>query len=293
MGIPRPPPFYSGNWTPSALSAGVNFGSMPATILSPSTNLSSVGSTVGKFLLQTLSEQVRQVYESLQLISLGAGPSVASRIASSSLFFLSFGHDDYAGIFAGGVFAAAGQPKYGRHGIARLLVSEMVRAIKDLYNAGVRRIAVAGVGPLGCSPRLRWEVASHASQAQHCLEEANDVVADYNSRLADAIREVGPALSGVRIVFCDVYKGTMKIISNHKIYGFNNTRDACCGAGLFGGLIGCWAKSMACNDPSAHIWWDMYRTTEAVVARLADWSWSPADEGDHICTPVSLKQLLS
>ncbi|PKA58025.1 hypothetical protein AXF42_Ash020787 [Apostasia shenzhenica] len=128
MGLPPPTPFYSGNWTLASLSSGINFGSTPATILSYS---SPISAAAGMFLFQTLSQQVRQVYETLQFLHLEAGQAAARRVASSTLFLLSFGRDDYVSILSGtNTAAAAGRPKYGRRGLSRLLVSQMIQAVK-------------------------------------------------------------------------------------------------------------------------------------------------------------------
>ena len=32
-----------------------------------------------------------------------------------------------------------------------------VRGVQELYEAEVRRVAVMGVAPLGCAPRVMWE----------------------------------------------------------------------------------------------------------------------------------------
>ncbi|KAK8944091.1 hypothetical protein KSP39_PZI008649 [Platanthera zijinensis] len=131
-----------------------------------------------------------------------------------------------------------------------------------------------GVGPLGFS---------------QCTEKANEMVNGYNARLAAALRELEQTLPGALAIFCDAYKGMMEIISNPEIYGFNNVRDACCGAGHAGGMVMC----IACRDPSMHVWWDSYGTTEAGDAQLADWSWSPLPSHLQIFTPLNLRQLAS
>lgn len=132
MGLPPPRPFYSLNGSAAAAAArGVNFGSTPATILS------AVGGGGGGgggfvFMFQTLSQQVRQVFETLQLVQLLSGPAAARHLASSALFLLSFGADDYARLLSPASDPAALPPMYGRRGFARLLASQMIRAVQVL-----------------------------------------------------------------------------------------------------------------------------------------------------------------
>ncbi|XP_020114226.1 GDSL esterase/lipase At1g71250-like [Ananas comosus] len=250
MGLPPPRPFYSLNGSAAAAARGVNFGSTPATILS------AVGGGGGGgggfvFMFQTLSQQVRQVFETLQLVQL----------------------------------------MYGRRGFARLLASQMIRAVQDLYDADVRRVAVVGVGPLGCAPRVVWEGA-RGSDGRDCVDELNELIQGYNAKLAARLTSLRSQLPEAEIVFCDVYKAVTEIISNPSVYGFENVRDACCGFGRFGGMIGCLAGEMACTEPEKHVWWDFYSTSDAVNAILANWLWSPSPgPGISICQPISLQQL--
>lgn len=128
MGLPPVPPFYGLNGTAAAMMQGVNFGSTPATIVSGV--LADLRRGYDRFLFQSLSQQVRQVFETLQVLQLELGASAARRAASSALFLLSFGKDDYAALFSRGSEFDRLAPKYGRRRFSRLLVSRLIQAIK-------------------------------------------------------------------------------------------------------------------------------------------------------------------
>ncbi|XP_073113139.1 GDSL esterase/lipase At1g71250 isoform X2 [Elaeis guineensis] len=291
MGLPPVTPFFGLNGTAAAMMRGVNFGSTPATIVSGVLDGWLRG--YDRFLFQSLSQQVRQVFEILQVLQLELGASAARRAASSALFILSFGKDDYAALFSRGSESNRLAPKYGRRGFARLLVSRLIQAIRDLYDADVRRVAVMGVAPLGCAPRIVWEGA-YGLGGRDCVEEVNEIVAEYNAKLSARLLRLNSELAGAEIVFCDVYGGMMEIIANPRIYGFKNVRDACCGVGRFGGMIGCLAQEMACTEPNSYVWWDLYSTTESANSLLANWSWSPSSESrQQLCKPIALQELAS
>lgn len=92
--------------------------------------------------------------------------------------------------------------------------------LQDLYNAGARKIVVAGVGPLGCTPRVMWEaLAGDGLDEQGCVREVNELSLDYNAGLLAGLSDLSSRLPGARIVFCDVYAGMMEIISNPASYG--------------------------------------------------------------------------
>uniref|UniRef100_A0A0A9GYF3 Uncharacterized protein n=1 Tax=Arundo donax TaxID=35708 RepID=A0A0A9GYF3_ARUDO len=129
-----------------------------------------------------------------------------------------------------------------------------------------------------------------------CVEEANELIQGYNTRLAAQLEDLRAELPDADIVFCDVYKGMMEIISNPGRSGFEEAREACCGLGPFKATMGCFSKEIACRTPEKHVWWDLYSPTEAAAALVTNWSWSPPPPGSDdfnisICSPISLERL--
>ncbi|CAA7389083.1 unnamed protein product [Spirodela intermedia] len=282
MGLPPVPSFYRAKGTADGLRNGLNFGTVPATILS--------GGYTSLFRVQGLSQQIRQLYDILQLLQLQIRADVFREIVSSAVFYLSFGRDDFIDLFF--LDSSGLMPKYGRRGFPRLLVPQMMQAIEDLYNAGARNIVVAGVGSLGCTPRVMWEaLAGGGLDAQGCVREVNELSLDYNAGLLAALSDLNSRLPGARIVFCDVYAGMLEIISNPATYGFADEKRACCGLGWYGGMVGCLAAEMACEEPSRRVWWDLYNPTATVNELLANWSWTGGPPS--ICSPGTLGELVS
>ncbi|CAN6344274.1 unnamed protein product [Urochloa humidicola] len=279
MGLPPPPHISTLNGTAPAASRGVNFGGGQQY-----GGIFRAGAAVG--------QQLRLASETLQLLRLESGAAMGGAV-----FVLSFGADAYARLLAGRPGEAdVAAPKHGRRGLGRILADRVARGVQDLYEAEVRRVAVIGVPPLGCAPRVMW--SGGGGGGGRCVEEANELIEGYNARLAARLEDLRPQLPGADVVFCDVYKGMMEIISNPARYGFEETREACCGLGPFKATVGCLSKEMACAAPERHVWWDLYTTTDAVANLVADWSWGspPAGSGSDvimmgICSPISLQQL--
>ncbi|KQJ92475.1 GDSL esterase/lipase At1g71250 [Brachypodium distachyon] len=297
MGLPPPPAISTLNGTAAAAAQGVNFGDSsdidPRAITNAPTN-----NNAGVFRMGAVGQQLRLATETLQLLRLESpSPAAAAAALSSSLFVVSFGSDAYARLLGRGTEADAWAPKHGRRGFARLLAGRVGRAVQELYEAGARRVAVLAVGPLGCAPRVMWEglhlVDNNAGGG--CVEEANELVQAYNGRVEAVLDELRPSLPGADLVFCDVYKAVMEMISNPGAYGFEEAREACCGLGPFGGTIGCLTREMACPTPQGHIWWDLYSLTGTANSLLVDWAWaappSAASNLSNLCRPVTLQQL--
>ncbi|XBI80102.1 hypothetical protein VPH35_089354 [Triticum aestivum] len=279
-----PPPLISTlNGSAAAAAMGVNFGGEEG---------ESGGA--GVFRMGAVGQQLRLAAETLQLLRLEAAtPGEASAAVAGAVFVVSFGADAYARLLARGSEADASAPKHGRRGFARLLAGRVARAVQELYEADVRRVAVLGVPPLGCAPRVMWD-GLHLVDGRGCVEEANELVQGYNARVEAQLDALRPELPGADIVFCDVYKGVMEMITNPAAYGFEEARDACCGLGPFGGTIGCLTREMACPTPQGHVWWDLYSVTETVNTLLADWAWSvppSPDSNTSVSRPITLQQL--
>lgn len=210
MGLSNPPSFYSQNGSIEELRGGLNYGSAQATIMKSSSQSH-----------QSLNQQLRQVFETFQLLQLQLREDSAQHFIKSSIFYLSFGKDDYIDLFlskASGVML-----EYSCQEFAHILVNQMVHAIRNLYDANVRKIICMGILPLGCTPRTVWEW--YNSTALHdgrgCIVEINELVLQYNTMLEEHIIELNTKLPNAQIIFCDAYQGIMEVIANPSHYGMN------------------------------------------------------------------------
>ncbi|OVA13764.1 Lipase [Macleaya cordata] len=285
MGLPEIPAFHSENGTIQGLESGLNFGSTQATIM-----------ISGRLGFQGLNQQLRQAFETLQLLQLQLGQEKAHSLIESSVFYLSLGKDDYIEFFQRDFSGV--RRRFSREVFTQNLVRQMIRVVKDLYNANVKKIICMGIGPLGCAPRTLWESydptsnsSRHATtgSSRDCVDDVNFLILEYNAMLSEQLLDLNFEFPDAQIIFCDVYQAMMEIITFPNRYGFENVNRSCCGLGQYGGMVGCQAMEIACNDPSTHIWWDFYNPTQAVHSLLANSAWTgqPLD----ICRPISIEQL--
>lgn len=279
IGLPHILPFYSQNGSVEELLRGVNFGSAQATIINPNSPSD-----------QSLNEQLRQVFETLQLLQLQLPENQASHFIQSSIFYLSFGKDDYIKFLLGNYNSLV----HGREEFAGILVNQMVRVMRSLYDANVRKMVCVGIMPLGCTPRMVLDFSSGVSGnlVNGCVREVNEAVLEYNQLLGRHILGLNEELSNVQIVFCDIYQAIMEMVTNPSQYGFEDARNACCGIGLYGAMMGCLSTEMACDQASIHIWWDLYNPTEMVNSLLASSVWF-GKPFSKICHPTNIQDIVS
>ena len=211
MRLPNILPFYSQNGSIAELQHGLNFGSAEATILKPWSQSH-----------QSLNQQLRQVFEIIQLLQLQLGQNSADHFIKSSVVYLSFSKDDYIDLFLGN--SSGVMLNYNSQEFAHILVNQMIHVIRILYNANFRKIICTGILPLGCTPRTVWKwytTSTVEKDGRGCVKEINDIVLEYNTMLNEHIVKLNSKLSDVQIVFCDVYQGIMEIITKPENYGMN------------------------------------------------------------------------
>lgn len=212
MNLPAIPTFHDQNGTIEGIINGINYGSAEATILAQSN-----GPT-----FQSLNQQLRQAFETIQLLQLQLGQLETQNFLSSSVFYLSLGKDDYINF----LFENASLPSNYNGNIQmlpRMLVDKMTNALRDLYDGGVRKVVVMGVYPLGCAPRsvVNWYFLTGRNRRRMrvCVSEINEVITQHNQLLNDGIIDLNMELSDAQFVFCDVYQAYIQIMSTPQTYG--------------------------------------------------------------------------
>ncbi|KAF7815462.1 GDSL esterase/lipase [Senna tora] len=287
MGLPFIRPFYGQNGSLDEVISGLNFGSTQATIMSKDSSSH-----------QSLSQQLRQVSDTLQLLQLQLTEDIALHFTKSSIFFLSFGKEDFIDLFLHN-FSSQVFDQSTAHDFPTMLVNQMTNAMRYLYDVNARKIICLGILPLGYTPHLAWLcnqtsllVGGDDDNGESCVDEANKLVLEYNNLLYEHISMLNVEFTDAQIVFCDVYKGMMQIINWPKLYGFEDTRSACCGLGLNSAMIGCISLDGACEEASTHVWWDLFNPTHAVNSILADAAWSGLPFSG-LCQPITIHELVS
>lgn len=278
LGLPFVPNYLGQMGTVEDMIKGVNYASAGAGVIFSS------GSELGQRI--SFTQQIQQFSDTLQSFILNMGEAAANELISNSVFYISIGVNDYIHYYLRN--ASNIQNLYLPWSFNQFVAASIRQEIKNLYNMNVRRVILMGLPPIGCAPYYLWR---YNSKNGECIEEINDMILEYNFVMRYMIEELGLELPDAKITFCDMYEGSMDIIKNHELYGFNVTADACCGLGKYKGWIMCFASEIACSNATNHIWWDQYHPTDAVNAILADNVWN----GLHtkMCYPMNLEDMVA
>ncbi|MQM11091.1 hypothetical protein Taro_043995 [Colocasia esculenta] len=171
---------------------------------------------------------------------------------------------------------------------AALLIQDYERQLTALYDLGARKVAIVGVGQIGCIP---YELARYNSRANgsRCNERINKAIDLYNAGLLRLVESFNNELPDAKFVFVNTYESSKDLTNNAAAYGFEVIDKGCCGVGRNNGQITCLPFQQPCEDRSKYLFWDAFHPTEAanlVYARKAYASTSTAD-----VYPMNIQQL--
>ncbi|KAK8575936.1 hypothetical protein V6N13_032750 [Hibiscus sabdariffa] len=150
-----------------------------------------------------------------------------------------------------------------------------------------RKFVVASVAKVGCIP---FEIDTHIC-AKDCVDSLNNFAKLLNSKLKSLVEDLTNSLTGSLFVYVDSYAIIEDIISNSRLYGFENIDSACCEViGRHGGLIPCVAVSRVCPDRRKYVFWDPFHPTESVFLIAAK---HQMDGGLEYVSPINIRQLVN
>lgn len=88
--------------------------------------------------------------------------------------------------------------------------------VKEIYNLGARKISLGGIPPMGCMPLER---SMNAMSGSGCVDEYNRVAMEFNGKLQALVIKLRSQLTGIRLVYSDVYGTMLQAIENPSMYG--------------------------------------------------------------------------
>ncbi|CAN1235537.1 GDSL esterase/lipase At1g71691 [Linum perenne] len=166
---------------------------------------------------------------------------------------------------------------------ADLLVQQYTRQLTMLYNLGARKVAIAGLGVMGCIPSILAQ-----NPAGRCSEEVNNLIAPFNQNVKAMINSLNSNLPGARFVYIDIHRMFRDMLANSGSYGFRVTNRGCCGIGRNAGQITCLPFQTPCRNRAQYIFWDAFHPTEAVNVMMG----KKAFNGDmSYVYPINIEQL--
>ncbi|KAK7848521.1 GDSL esterase/lipase At1g29670 [Quercus suber] len=158
--------------------------------------------------------------------------------------------------------------------------------LKTLYDYGARKMALFGIGPIGCSPS---ELSQNSRDGKTCVQRINSANQIFNSRLKSLVKTLNNNLSNATLIYIDSYGIFQDIINSPSTYGFKVANAGCCGVGRNNGLITCLPLQIPCKNRNEYLFWDAYHPTEAGNAIIAKRAYSAQAASDAY--PIDIHRL--
>ncbi|XP_039119014.1 GDSL esterase/lipase At4g16230-like [Dioscorea cayenensis subsp. rotundata] len=249
---------------------GINFASGGSTLLyygsSDSNKSISMAEQMGYF--RQFRTQLNETMTSQQI----------DQLFSKSLFLISIGGNDI------GVYLAA-----TAHGVEielqKFISSFIVKYgdyLKDLYLLGGRKFGIVNVAPAGCIPVVKDLLNFTAGG---CSNIVNAVSFACNYALKVLMNNLSSTLTGMKYSIGNSYAVFMKIIDNPGAFGFNDTKNPCCGSVE----NGCKPNSTFCPDRRRYVFWDGVHPTEATTQVFGHLVYNGSTE---YASPINFKELV-
>ncbi|XP_074271378.1 GDSL esterase/lipase At5g08460-like [Silene latifolia] len=248
LGLPLVPTFSDPETKKIKISRGVNHASAGSGILdSTGSNLGVVG----------LNQQIRDfVAVTLPMLKDHRGCQDTA-ILEKDLFLITTGNNDFLiNFFKRG--SNVGMLQYFSHNLTSSLAIQLTR----LYNAGARKFAFVGIGPMGCTPMARATVPNKA-----CNKRLNYAADYFNAQLLVMLNTIKPRLPGFQFVMVNIFKIALESIRNPSSAGFKDVSNSCCTLASDG--VRCKQRGNVCTKRSSHLFFDGLHPTEAFYSIVA------------------------
>ncbi|XP_062179588.1 GDSL esterase/lipase At5g45670-like [Phragmites australis] len=243
------PPFAGAS--SQQLLTGVNFASAAAGIRE------ETGQQLGGRI--TFSGQIQNYQSAVQeLISILGDEDSAAAHLSKCIFSVGMGSNDYLNNYFMPAFYNTGS-RYTPQQYADVLIAQYSRLLRVMYNYGARKVALIGVGQVGCSPN---ELAAQSANGVTCVERINSAVRIFNQRLVGLVDQFN-SLPGAHFTYINIYGIFDDILKTPGAHGLKVTNKGCCGVGRNNGQVTCLPFQTPCANRHEYLFWDAFHPTEA------------------------------
>ncbi|KAL4204854.1 hypothetical protein AMTRI_Chr01g111800 [Amborella trichopoda] len=220
-----------------------------------------------------------------QVIALLGDEDSAADYLSKCIYSVGMGNNDYLNnYFMPALYSTSRQ--YTPQAYADVLIQQYTRQLTQLYNLGARKVALIGVGQIGCSPNA---LAQNSPNGATCVQRLNQPIQIFNSRLRSLVDYFNNNFQGAAFIYVNAYGIFDDLISRPRAYGFTVTNVGCCGVGRNNGQITCLPYQTPCQNRRQYVFWDAFHPTEAANIVIARRSYAAQSSSDAY--PIDIRRL--
>ncbi|GAV89065.1 Lipase_GDSL domain-containing protein, partial [Cephalotus follicularis] len=174
--------------------------------------------------------------------------------------------------------------RYNQTQYADVLIQQYSQQIRTLYNYGARKIALIGVGLIGCTPNA---IATYGTNSSLCVDVMNNASLTFNEKLKLLVDQLSNTLTDAKFIYINSLGISASI--NVTAAGFTITNHGCCNITKYGL---CDPYQSPCPNRSQYVFWDAFHPTEAVNNITVTRWYSAADPSDAHPMDISEKKTM-
>ncbi|KAL9251856.1 GDSL esterase/lipase-like protein [Drosera capensis] len=217
-----------------------------------------------------LEIQLQNHQETIRKISEQLGEDAANDHLNSCLYSTYIGSNDYMLNYFGSGSSATRE--HTPEEFTNDLIDRYSAHLQELHEYGARKIAIFGLGPLGCLPIYQFSGG--------CNEDVNNAIQFFNSQLRILVDQLNHIFPDARHIFVN----TFSIVSpNLSSLGLGILNTPCCGVGQ----LYCLPLSVPCKNRNGYAYWDNAHPTEAANKVLATRAYNAQHPNDTYPMDIS------
>ncbi|KAJ9135964.1 hypothetical protein P3X46_033082 [Hevea brasiliensis] len=153
---------------------------------------------------------------------------------------------------------------------AQPLIQQCAQQLMSLHDYGARKIALFGLGLIGCTPNAVEKYGTNGSICVEIMEEASLL---FNKKLKSVVEELNSNLTDAKFIYINYYA----VGADSSLLDFKDTSSGCCTVASDGQCI---ANQIPCKNRTEYAFWDSFHPTEAVNKFIAESSYSALEPSD-------------
>ncbi|GAB2287591.1 hypothetical protein Dimus_021964 [Dionaea muscipula] len=256
----------------SDVSKGVNYASGGSGIHQ------ETGKNLGSRISLDLQVQNHNVVVSKLLFARGIRS--AAGLLNKCLYTINIGSNDYINNYFMPEEGYSSSRYHTTDEFATILIDEYSKQIKILYKHGARKVALFGLGPIGCSPGVIAHVG--LTNGSGCVDVVADAVDNFNHKLRSLVEKLNVEFPDSKFTYINT--AGMQLSDSQ---GFKVINATCCKEVRKDGL--CVDSSTPCANRSEYVFWDYFHPTEAVNAFIGRRTYQSQQSSDAY--PIDISHL--